>query len=224
MFGYYGSKWRSAPQYPKPTEDTLVEPFAGSATYALLYPDKKVLLNDLNPRVASLWRYLIRASKEEILSIPLVKTEETLARLPEEQRLLIGFWWGKALVEPATKPIGWLNENNPLYNVQYWGDRRRQRVAEQVGAIKHWKVTEKPYEDLPNKKATWFIDPPYNNAAGEAYTYGGLNYARLGQWCKQRIGQVIVCENMGATWLPFELLGEFKTARKGKSLEAIWVK
>ena len=52
MFSYYGSKWRVAPRYSPPVEDTIVEPFAGSATYSLLYPGKKVLLNDLNPRVA----------------------------------------------------------------------------------------------------------------------------------------------------------------------------
>jgi hypothetical protein len=29
---YYGGKWRAAPRYPRPTHDTIIEPFAGAAT------------------------------------------------------------------------------------------------------------------------------------------------------------------------------------------------
>lgn len=224
FFHYYGSKWRAVPRYAPPIEDLIIEPFAGSAAYALCYPRKKVWLNDLDPKIAALWEYLIAADKEEILSIPLVKDEIGLRRLPPEQRILIGFWWGKALVQPATKPTGWLTEGKPLYEVQYWGAARRQRIAEQVGQIKHWKITQMHYEDLPNERATWFIDPPYDNTPGEAYVHGrsGLDYTALGRWCKARAGQSIVCENAGADWLPFEVLGEFKTARKRKSIEVVW--
>ena len=222
MFPYYGSKHRAAPKYPAPLTETIVEPFAGSATYSLLYPHKQVWINDLNPRVASVWRYLVSASKDEILSIPLVKTQEETLSLPEEQRNLVGFWWGKALVEPAARPTGWATEGNARYEVQYWGEKRRQRIADQVDSIRHWKVTEQSYENLPDINATWFIDPPYDNSAGRAYTFSDLNYSQLGQWCQSRQGQAIVCENVGAAWLWFTKLGDFKTARSATSEEAVW--
>jgi hypothetical protein len=61
------------------------------------------------------------------------------------------------------------------------------------------------YADLPNAECTWFIDPPYVDA-GKNYPCGSkdINYDHLAAWCRSRKGQVIVCENEGATWLPFE--------------------
>ena len=44
------------------------------------------------------------------------------------------------------------------------------------------------------------------------------------QWCRTRQGQVIACENVGATWLPFEPLRDFQSARPGGvSREAVWL-
>ena len=36
-------------------------------------------------------------------------------------------------------------------------------------------------------------------------------------------GQVIVCENFGASWLPFHSLGSTKTTRAKRSNEAVWL-
>src|SRR5262245_39743395 len=58
FFGYYGGKWRDAVRnYPPPYHGTIVEPFAGSAGYALRYWDKKVVLYERDPVVAAVWRY-----------------------------------------------------------------------------------------------------------------------------------------------------------------------
>ena len=53
-------------------------------------------------------------------------------------------------------------------------------------------------------EASWFVDPPYQNQ-GKHYHYGpeNVDFAMLGNWCRTRLGQVIVCENEGADWLPF---------------------
>jgi len=53
-----------------------------------------------------------------------------------------------------------------------------------------------------------------------------VDYERLASWCRTRKGQTIVCENEGATWLPFEPFlvtkaNESKTGGK-RSREAIW--
>jgi len=230
MFGYYGSKWRIAPHYSRPQYDTIIEPFAGSACYSLMYPEKNVILNDLNPNIAELWRYLIheKTTREEILNIPNVRTEEDLKKLPPSQQILVGFWFAKARVEPATKPTGWMNEEGgKKYEHHYWGQRRKERIANQVGLIKHWKILEGPYENIPNQEATWFVDPPYSGDAGRAYTCqvgsgDSTDYLHLADWCKELQGQVIVCENAGADWLDFKELGEFKTVRQGISKEVCW--
>jgi 16S rRNA G966 N2-methylase RsmD len=109
----------------------------------------------------------------------------------------------------------------------FWGERVRQTIASQVEAIHHWKVFNRSYEDLPfEAQATWFIDPPYQKQ-GQHYHHGAadIEFEALANWCKTRPGQVIVCENEGADWLPFEPLGHVKTTRRGsRSAEVIWLK
>jgi hypothetical protein len=80
--------------------------------------------------------------------------------------------------------------------------------------------------DIPDQgPATWFVDPPYE-VAGRAYRFHDIDYAHLGDWCRSRSGQVIVCENAGANWLPFRPFRTIKglEGRRGgkKSVEVIW--
>lgn len=79
--------------------------------------------------------------------------------------------------------------------------------------IKHWKIYNKSFLDVENEKATWFIDPPYQ-FGGQYYHSSSnnshLNYNLISQWAKERIGDVIVCENSKADWLPFEPLINLK--------------
>jgi hypothetical protein len=73
--------------------------------------------------------------------------------------------------------------------------------------------------------ADMFIDAPYE-VAGRAYKFHDINYPDLGDWCRSRTGQVIVCENTGATWLqfqPFRTIKALEGKRGGKrSEEVIW--
>ena len=93
----------------------------------------------------------------------------------------------------------------------------RETIAAQVGRIRHWRIIHGSYEAaaLPHV-ATWFVDPPYQ-VAGSHYRYGSkqIDYSALGAWCRARDGQVIVCEGGGADWLPFQTIGNVKTARQG---------
>jgi 16S rRNA G966 N2-methylase RsmD len=76
-----------------------------------------------------------------------------------------------------------------------------------------------------SEPATWFIDPPYQKA-GRHYRFGPdqIDYDELATWCLSRPGQVIVCENEGADWLPFQNLSEVKTTRAGRrSREVVWL-
>lgn len=228
MFAYYGAKWRAVPFYPPPAEKLIIEPFAGSAMYALHHhKDHEVWINDLDPTIYGLWEYLKRASSADILKLPV--DEQSLdnvgsLQIADGAKTLIGFWLCKGRTEPVIKRTGWAKKEWNLWQSHYWGEGRRARVAQQVGFIKNWKITNLSYDNMPNVRATWFVDPPYNNAAGKAYVHNSaaINFTKLGQWCKGLEGQSIVCENLGADWLPFKPLGRFLSVGKAVSQEMWW--
>ena len=104
-----------------------------------------------------------------------------------------------------------------------WTPALRARVANQVEQIRHWIVIEGDYTLAPDMQATWFVDPPYNNKAGSYYVHSDVDYADLASWCKSREGQVIVCENEGATWAPFQTFATFQPGINGQgSREVVW--
>lgn len=226
FFCFYGGKWRGAPRYPKPVHSTIVEPFAGSAGYAVRYPDRRVVLVEIDPILAGLWRYLIRVTPREIEALPSIVEHVDSINVPQEARWLIGFWLHKATGSPPRKqPTAWMRSG--LRPNSYWGDAIKRRIASQVSAIRHWEVIEGGYDLAPDIEATWFVDPPYSNAAAKEYSRHQFSgHEALGVWCKSRRGQLIACENFGATWLPFEDMGKFKSIPgkfgKGHSREAIW--
>lgn len=220
FIGYFGAKWRLAPRYPPPRFNTVVEPFAGSAGYSLLYPQRSIHLCDASQVIAGIWEYLVQASEEDILGLPDVP-DDTLS---QAQKDLIGFWYGKASVAPRKTLSPWA-EKYP--SSTWWGPKIRQRIASQLQQIRHWRVQCSSYEKLPDVEATWFIDPPYQHH-GSRYPCGSksIDYQRLSQWCRSRRGQVIVCEGSGADWLPFTPLTEGKRPT-GKSSglgpgEVVW--
>ena len=103
-----------------------------------------------------------------------------------------------------------------------WCEAQRERVAVQVGLVKHWKIIEGDYTAVPDVTATWFVDPPYV-AMGHHYVHATVDYTSLATWCRERVGQVIVCEAEGASWLPFRPFGAVKGGpARGTSQEVIW--
>jgi hypothetical protein len=57
LIPYFGAKAFTL-MYPSPQHDALIEPFAGGASYALRYPDRKVILVEKSIAVALLDRCL----------------------------------------------------------------------------------------------------------------------------------------------------------------------
>lgn len=228
FFTYFGGKWRIAPRYPAPDHQTLVEPFAGSAGYALRYPHLDVRLVDANEAVAGTWEYIIRAPESEILALPTYdgtwETVDDLTYLPQEARWLIGWWLNKGTAAPAKRPSSWMRKNADNLGENHWGPGARARVARQQQYVRHWTMTHGDYKEIDNIKATWFIDPPYQ-VAGK-YPTRDVDFSHLGEWSRSRQGQVLVCENVGADWLPFEEFvmakGTHARYRSGKSAEALW--
>ena len=225
FFCYYGGKYRAAPHYPKPTHNHIIEPFAGAAGYATRYPDGEVTLFDSDPKIAGLWRYLIKSSPLDIMALPLIASGQNVNDLAvcEEAKWLIGFWLNKGAAQPCNIPSKWMRGGT--HPNSYWGEVIRERIASQVGRIKHWKIVNASYAYALDIEATWFVDPPYQ-LAGKHYKHGasGLDFSALADWCRSRQGQVIVCENEGATWLPFTSFKDIKSnPTKGViSKEVIW--
>lgn len=224
FFTYYGGKWRSAPRlYPPPVFGTIVEPFAGSAGFSLRWPDRNVILCDSDPVVASLWLYLTRVTASEILHLPDLAEGQTTNNLgcAPEAKSLIGFWLNKGSARPEIRPSSWMQKWHP--NSQ-WGPAIRQRIAAQLSRIRHWTVRCADYQQEDHGPATYFIDPPYQ-IAGARYRCGSrdINYAALGDWCRSLRGQVIVCENEGADWLPFADAVAVKGQRAGCRSEVVWL-
>jgi site-specific DNA-adenine methylase len=226
FFGFYGGKWRDTPKhYPAPEYDTIVEPFAGSAGYSVRFAGHRIILGEKDPIIYGVWKYLISASTREILAIPDLSPGQSVADLPvcEEARWLVGLWLNRGASRPRTGPSAWMRDG--IRPGSFWGARVRQTIASQIERIRHWKVFNCSYEELPfSEEATWFVDPPYQNQ-GRHYRYGaeGIDFAALATWCRTRSGQVIVCESNGADWLPFSPLNDVKTTRRNlRSVEVIW--
>ena len=223
FFKYAGSKWQLSRYYPKPVWERLIEPFAGSACYATRHHERQVTLVEKDPEIAALWRYLIMVDPFEIAALP---TEE-LREGQDIRDLSVSF--GARLLIRQWQRVGmsncwtiskWCNKPGQ------WGKATRDYIARAVESIRHWEVLEGDALGLHNAEATWFIDAPYQGLP--LYGSKSIDYARLADWCRTRYGQIIVCEQASATWLPFK---EFRvqanrTNGSGKpgrgSHEGIW--
>lgn len=230
FFTFFGGKWRAAPRYPRPMHDTIIEPFAGAAGYSLRHSTRKIILVEKDPVVAALWRYLVNVSASEIRALPIFEMPRDQWVIVDsfnicaEAKTLIGFWVNKGTAAPCKRPSAWMRAGTHLNS--FWGPVVRDRIAEQVEYIKHWRVIEGDYTAAPNVEATWFIDPPYQ-LAGKKYRCSSkdIDFAALAMWCRGRPGFAMVCENQGAEWLPFEYFESAKSnpskRGKGRSEEVV---
>ena len=227
FWSYYGAKYSRARHYPKPKHNLLIEPFAGSACYALHYPDINVILMDIDPVICGIWDYLIKVRPSEIMQLPdIVNSLDEIQHLPQEARALIGFWFVRGRSYPAKSFSAWGRDPQWHIHAHFWGKLAKERIASQVDRIKHWQVFNLRYSDIGELYATWFIDPPYV-VGGHRYKFNTktINYEHLTLWCQTRPGLSIVCEGKGADWLPFIELGEFSCAtKKTRVTELVYVR
>ncbi len=221
FFPFYGSKWRSAKLYGPPRHNHVIEPFAGSAGYSTYWNPLNVTLVEKDPVIVGVWHYIQRATAGEISKLPDLEVGEdvqALTRLPQEARHLIGFWLNRGSAVPKRRRTAFSARTDKAQLV--WGPRARERLMAQAGTIQHWRIIESSYEGLQTKEATYFVDPPYIDK-GRFYRERYVDYQRLGTWCQSLPGQIVVCENAGATWLPFSPLATIKST-KGTSAEVVW--
>jgi len=223
MWSYYGTKKRLAKYYPAPKHDLIIEPFAGAAQYSLFGDNwkKNVFLCDKYSIVTDVWFYLINSCEKRIKELPDLKhgdNVDNFKTLINAERALLGFFCNPSSAMPkktCTKrgEIAW--------------KRGKQNIIKNLHKISHWKVINGMYDDISNQKATWFIDPPYKHGGiwyHSSCCSNHIDYAYLAKWCKERQGQVIVCENSKANWLDFKNLHELHGQRNAKTMEVVWVK
>lgn len=228
-FGYFGAKHGMARFYPPPRYDTVIEPFAGAAGYACYWARqglvKHAILIDKNPKVIALWRRLQTMTEADLFAIPYpikgARTIEPLVAAASGQQ-------GMAVLSGKSRQI-----TDRMVNS--WPNLRKRLVA-CLPLITSWDIVQGDYADAPSGPYTWFVDPPYtkrlgndgiSKSAGGAWYAGGAwnpgssfnfgseftgDYSQLAVWAKRRKGQVIVCEQEPADWLPFR---PFRRQRNG---------
>ena len=103
MFSYYGSKSKVIDCYPKPKHDKIIEPFAGSARYALKYFEKDVLLVDKYKEIIKIWQWLQQCSAGDIKRLPDLKKGDDIRNFTfdcNEAQMLMRFMIGGGLAHP----------------------------------------------------------------------------------------------------------------------------
>lgn len=255
---YYGGKSKIAHLYPAPIHELVIEPFAGSGAYSWLHrrnpitgKPRSVWLNDLDPKTYSIWDFLTSDGAIEIVERFVPDTvragQKVMDFIPAEFPGLVEIC--RAEANQGTQGAKGVHDQITSMGAKCWKVKRKLR--EVIPEVKDWRITQWNYEDVNRcltyndllnggdgyvmpeftdpMWATWFIDPPYNNPAGNRYRQAGLDYAKLAAYCQSRKGQVIVCENKGADWLPFQELKHPRVSirsryQKADAQEVYWYK
>jgi site-specific DNA-adenine methylase len=237
-FSFYGGKSKILGFYPEPKHDLIIEPFAGGASYSLLHGGgREVWINDADPKVFGMWRFLQSAECPDwVARIPPLVTvgqraSELVVGAPEGLVSIL-----QAEANQGTQGARGVHDQVTSMGAKCW-KRVRAKLAWAHERCQGWTITNLPYAEMiaptwghpdhwSERPCTWFIDPPYDNEAGRRYRQQVVDYNALRAFCLTRRGQVIVCENVGATWLPFEPLVERRGIRsryqKSTAKEAIW--
>ena len=216
MFSYYGSKSKIVDYYPPPKYGKIIEPFAGSARYSLKYWDREVTLVDKYEYIVKIWKWLQVVSKYDILKLPILENKEDVRKykLSQEEMNFMRFQIGQGLGHPQWKCSSQCDKKTQK--------RKLKDISDNLFKIKHWNIILGDYKDCENEEQTWFIDPPYQ-FGGHGYIESNkfIDFDYLRDWCIHRKGQVIVCENTKATWMPFLPMIDMKGCQF-KTTEAIW--
>ena len=167
-----------------------------------------------------MWKWLQNCSPKDILSLPRLKFGESTDDYTfdcVEAKWFVGMIIVGGPTQPKKTASKWktvIRPNTQNYKLKF--------ASENIWKIRHWKIELGDYKEIDNEEATWFIDAPYQTG-GKYYVHSEIDYSHLAEWSQSRMGEVIVCENTKATWLPFSPLVDMQGA-KFRTTEAIFTK
>jgi len=218
-FAYYGAKHGLASKYPRPRHSVVVEPFAGSAAYSVHHAasiDHAILI-DADPKLVELWHELQQMT---VADVDIIGNQINGDRFtsPLLAGICGGSQWDGVMAGRDRAVTPRLRRSWPLV---------RARIVAALPHIRRWRVIHGDYHDAPDIDATWFVDPPYQEngtmaGAGYRCSASAIDFDDLGDWCRDRRGFAIVCEQSPADWLPFH---PFATQANGVGharQEVIW--
>ena len=176
---------------------------------------RRVVLVEKDNRVAALWRRLLSMEPSELLEL----------RVPEAGERTTDFLLMCLSASQGVARSRSLIVNPRMRELAPAALRRMAEILPEAQA--KIEVIEGDYTLAPDIEATFFVDPPYSDQrARRGYADGcdaqATDYGALAAWCKRRQGQVIVCEHMGAQWLPFERLSSRLAGDRRFHAEAVW--
>jgi site-specific DNA-adenine methylase len=227
VFYFYGGKRRLARFYPPPQHNVVVEAFAGGAAYSVRHLQavngkravERAILIDKDPRVCEIWSRLLEMEPAELLEYPIPKAGERTSDF-----LLMTAACSNRIARTAEMTV---TTRMPVVL-----RRMFRRIAAVLPDVKgRVEIIPGDYTEAPDIEATWFIDPPYHvdgrpQSRGMGYAEGcnshSLDYEALANWCRERSGQKIVCEQDGAAWLPFQHLRPARNSIGNQVTEVMW--
>ena len=182
--------------------------------------DHAILL-EKDRRVYDTWQRLLAMEPDEVLALPIpVVGERTSDFL--------------FMTAACSNRIARTQEMTVTPRMPIVIERMLRQIAAVLPHIKgRVEVIKGDYTKAPNIDATWFVDPPYHvngraQSRGMGYAEGcdsfALDYDVLGRWCRARRGQVIACEQDGASWLPFEHMRSARNSIGNTTTEVAWTR
>lgn len=205
MWSYYGSKSKIINYYPSPKYSKIIEPFAGSARYALKYFDRDILLVDKYDVIIKIWKYLQQCSPKDIIGLPTLSKGKSISdfNLSEDESLFLGMLAGVSSTQPRNKISYFASSKNGNKNIF-------KVIASHLFKIKHWEIKLGSFTEIENQNANAYV---MSNKL--------INFKELSDWCINRQGQTIVCENTKADWMNFNPIIKQKGSLN-TTTEAIW--
>jgi site-specific DNA-adenine methylase len=205
IFSYYGGKGAISNKYPDPHYKTIIEPFAGGAAYSLRWYKHDVIIIEINKRTYDVWKFI--QSKNAIKWVNYIPQKiipgTKISSIIEDDWPPGLVWFLRSAANVGTFGTNKIIETVTSIGAEKWKHNTVDKLIYWHSKIRHWEIIFGGYQEAPDLKCTWFIDPPYHNAAGEIYMHGSgsINYDDLKKWVLNRMGQVIACENEGCSWL-----------------------
>lgn len=233
LFSFYGGKSRIVHRYPDPVHDTVIEPFAGGASYSLRHHERQVWINEKDPVTRSMWEFVLSSDSADWVEGHVPETvhigDKASEMIPRDAPAgLLEILRSQANM--GTQGARGIHDQVTMIGQIGW-PRLKPRLMQWIPLVAHWKLTGLDYSAVAtDDSATWFVDPPYNNSAGRRYRLGMQSdeFGHLARWVDTLRGQVIVCENGGADWLPFEPLVARQGVRgryqKSKAMEVVYIR